>query len=144
MSQTRRAQKHFASHRHDAAHKAKASLSLFRFVLSLEPFAHDGASLKGRFLIISPDDFRILTGAPTIGNDEIAIVIEQDITAGDILALLPMPLQCEALEFAQFAANQLSSDPETRTGLRAAAGSAVARFLEVKSTSKKRDHRRLH
>lgn len=77
---------------------------LFQFVMSLAPRRDESGSLKGEFLVASDKRLALRKGVGSFGRHEIAVSIDGEIGVADILLALPMPLECEALEFAAFLA----------------------------------------
>lgn len=77
---------------------------LFQFVMSLAPRCDETRSLKGEFLVASDKGWALRKGLGSFGRYEIAVLIDDEIGIADILLALPMPLECEALEFATFLA----------------------------------------
>jgi len=77
---------------------------LFQFVMSLAPRRDETGSLKGEFLVASDKGLALKKGLGSFGRYEIAVLIDEEIGIADILLALPVPLDCEALEFAGFLA----------------------------------------
>lgn len=77
---------------------------LYQFVMTLAPRRDESRSLKGEFLVASDRRLALRKGFGSFGRYEIAVQIDEEIGIADILLSLPLPLDCEPLEFAGFLA----------------------------------------